>query len=283
MRPGFVTACAIVALAVTVPVHAQGKGRAPKSTPPSSSTLPNPTISAAAVAGTVPFAWIDDASILTPGNVAISLSTFWWQGTDVSEVDLPVIGMAFGLTDRLQIGATVPRVMGSDASGIVAGFGTSFVSAKISVLNGARSPVKLAVAPTLEILGDNATQALTPGEGRARVGVPVSLEVDRGVARVFGSAGYFSGGGWFVGGGVGGQVTRRVTVSAALSRAWITDASGAISHDRREISAAAGYAVTPRVSLFGSLGQSIATADADGAGTTVSGGVLVLLIPVASK
>ena len=283
MRDGFVlTAGAIVALAIAVPARAQGKGKAPKSTPPSSTTLPSPTVSAPAI-GTVPFAWVDDASILPPGDVAISLSAFWWQGTGVSEVDVPVIGMAFGLADRLQVGATIPRVMGSDASGIVAGFGTAFVSAKFSVLNGVGSPVKLAVAPTVEILGDNAARFLAPSEGRARIGVPVSVEVDRGRARVFGSAGYFSGGGWFVGGGVGGQVSRRVTVSAALSGAWSTDATGAIAHDRLEISGAGGYAVTPRVSLFGSLGRSIATADADGAGTTLSGGVLFLLSPVASK
>jgi hypothetical protein len=284
MQRGFVVmTSAIVALAITVPLRAQGNGKGSKTTPPSSTTLPSSTVSAPAIAGTVPFAWVDDASILTPGTIAVSISTLWWQGTGVGEVDVPVVGMALGLASRVQIGATVPHVMGSDANGIVGGLGTTFVSAKIGVLNGVGSPVKLAVAPTVEILGPNAMQALAPGEGRARVGVPVSFEVDRGAARVFGSAGYFFGGGWFVGGGLGGQVTRRITVSAALSRAWITDASGAIIHDRREISAAAGYAVTSRVSLFGSLGQSIATADADGAGTTVSGGVLLLLIPVASK
>jgi hypothetical protein len=279
-----VMAGAIVALALAAPARAQGKGKGHKSTPPSSTTLPSPTVAAPATAGAVPFAWIDDASVLPPGNIAVSISTLWWQGTDLDEVDVPVVGMALGIADRVQIGASIPRVMSSaDPSGVVGGLGTTFVSAKVGVLNSAGSAVKLAVAPTLEIIGDSAIQALAPGESRSRFGVPVSLEIDRGAARVFGSAGYFSGGVWFAGGGVGGQVTPRVSVSASFSRAWTMDAIASVVHDRRDVSVGAGFLVTPRVSVFGSLGQSIATADADGAGRTLSGGILFLLNAVAVK
>ena len=269
------TAIAFAALAVAAPAHAQGKGKGHKSTPPSSTTLPSPVSTSA---GALPFAWIDDASVLPSGTMALSISTLAWRGFDLSEVDVPIVGMALGVADRVQIGASIPRVMGSsDPNGVVAGLGTTFVSAKIGVLDGAGSGVKLAVAPTLEILGPNAAQALAPGEGRWRLGVPLSVEVDRGAARVFGSAGFFAGGVRFAGGGVGGQVTPRLSLSASIDRAWTLDGIGGVVHDRREISGGAGFAMTPRVSFFGSLGQSFATADVDGAGTTLSGGILILL------
>jgi hypothetical protein len=50
-----------------------------------------------------------------------------------------------------------------------------------------------------------------------QLGLPISVEVDRGTARVFGSAGYFTPGVWFAGGGIGAQATPRVAVSASSS------------------------------------------------------------------
>ena len=90
-----------------------------------------------------------------------------WQGTDLSEVDAPVVGLAVGLAQRVQLGASIPRVSGgSDPSGGVGGLGTTYVSGKIGLLTGGSSSVKLAVAPTIEILGEGALQALAPGESR---------------------------------------------------------------------------------------------------------------------
>ena len=41
----------------------------------------------------------------------------------------------------------------------------------------------------------------------------------------------------------------------------------------------AAFSVTPHVSVFGSLGHTIATADANGAGTTVACGLSLLVLP----
>ena len=274
----------VAALAVAVPVGAQGKGKVHKSTPPSSLALPSPAVTATATAGALPFAWIDDASVLAPGDLSFSIAALLWQGTDLHEVDVPVVGVALGLAKRVQIGASLPRVVGStDPSGVAGGLGTTFVSGKVSVLTGARTGVKLAVAPTFEILGERALQSAAPGQSRTQFGLPVSLEIDRGGARVFGSGGYFSGGTWFAGGGVGSQLGSRVAVSMAFSRAWTTDPTAALVHDRREVSGGAAWSLKPRISLFGSVGRSIATADADGAGTTITGGVLFLLKPAVGK
>ena len=278
---------ALIALIITAgPALAQGnsgKGKGGSKGPPGNSVLPSPAAVSPAAVGTVPFAWIDDASVLPQGDAAFSMSAMRWSGADTSEVDVPVVGAAVGLTDRVQLGASIPHVTGSsDPGGAVGGLGTTFVSAKIGVLTGGTSGVKLAVAPTLEVLGAGALTSLAPGESRGRFGIPVSTEVSRGAARIFASTGFFSGGVWFTGGGVGLQANSHLSLSAAFSRAWSTDSTGAVG-DRRELSAGIGYQTSPRFSAFGSLSRTIATSDQDGAGTTISGGVLVLLVPSPSR
>jgi hypothetical protein len=246
-----------VALAVGTPARAQSPASVP--------------------AGAAPFAWIDDASVLPPGVVAVSVAMLRWQGSDLSEVNAPIVGVAAGWTPRVQISASIPRVIGDDVSGVVGGLGTTYVSAKIGIVTDEPPGLKVAVAPTLEVLGLGSLQSLAPGASRMQLGLPISVEVDRGTARVFGSAGFFTPGVWFAGGGIGAQATPRVAVSAAFSRAWTTDVIGGPIGDRREISG--GVAFSPRrdLSFFGSIGRTIATSDQDGAGTTFTGGVLFLL------
>jgi len=276
-------ACSVLLLAVAAPVVAQQKGKKHVSTPPSGTLLPAPAVTGATTTGAVPFAWIDDASLLAPGRMSVSMSTLFWQGTDVNEVDAPIVGVALGVADRVQIAASIPRVAGrGDAGGVVGGLGTTFVSAKVGVLTDAESGVKLAVAPTLEILGESALQALGTGVGRTQFGLPVSAEIVSNGTRVFGSAGYFSSGVWFAGGGIGGQLTPRVALSAAFSSAWLHGAAGTAARDRKELSGGVAFAATPRISLFGSLGTTIGTTDDNGAGNTLSGGILFRL-PSADK
>ena len=209
--------------------------------------------------------------------MAVSISAAGWQGTDLGEVNAPVVGLAAGCAPRLQIGAGVPRVIGNDASGLVGGLGTTYLSAKVGVLTEGPSGIKLAVAPTIEILGAGTLQSLAPNTSRTQFGLPVSLEIDRGTARVFASAGFFSQGVWFAGGGIGAQVSRRVAVSAAFSRAWTTDPIVGTVGDRREVSGGIAFSSRPELSIFGSIGRTIATTDQDGAGTTLTGGVIFLI------
>jgi hypothetical protein len=275
----------LVMLAVAAPLHAQGngKGKGPnKGGPPSASVLPGPAAVSPAAVGTVPFAWIDDASVLPPGDAALSIAMMRWDGSGTSEIQVPIVGASMGLTDRVQLGASIPRVAGNDLAGTTGGLGTTYISAKVGVLDGERFGVKLAAAPTLEILGSDTLSSLAPGERRTQFGLPVSAEIDRGAARIFASGGFFSGGVWFAGGGVGAQATSRLSVSAAFSRAWSTDSTGTMIGDRREVSGGVGFALRPQFSIFGSVSRTIATSDQNGAGTIVSGGLIVLLARPAS-
>ena len=252
-----------------------GNGNGHKSTPPSSLPLPSPSIGLAAAA--LPAVWLDDASLLTPGTAAFTVGVNRWAGADLNEVDFPVVSAAIGLAPRFQIGASVPRVVGSaDGTGPVGGIGTSYISGKVALLTGADG-VKLAVSPVLQILGNGAVQTLAPQQSRTQVGLPVSLEVSQGPTHVFASAGVFSGGAWFAGGGTAIQATARLGLSFSVTRAWANDPTTGITGDRREVSGGVSYFVRPQIALYGSLGQTIATTDANGAGTTVGGGVTFLL------
>jgi len=276
-----VLASAVLALACAVPVAAQGKGNGNghQSSPPSSSPLPSAELGGPTLSGAAPLAWIDDASVLIPGTMALTISAARWSGVDLSQVDSPIVDISVGLAPRVQLGVSLPHIVGgTDGAGLVGGIGTAYISGKIAVLRGASSGVKLAVMPTIEILGEGVA-ALTPGSSRAQFGLPMSLEIVRGQGRVFASTGFFTGGVWFAGGGASVQVSRRMTIALALNRAWGNDALNGLPHDRGEISGSASYVVRPQMAVFGSLGQTIATSDADGAGTTVSGGVTFLFTP----
>ena len=281
-----VMASAVLALAFSIPVYSQGNGKSKghQSSPPSSSPLPSPTAGGPGTSGASPLGWVDDASILGPGTMALTFSAMRWEGTDLSEVDFPIVDLSVGLTPRVQLGASIPRIVGSaDGTGPVGGIGTSYISGKYVVLTGIPSGVKLAVAPMIQILGSGATQALPPGEGKTQFGLPVSLEISRGPARLFASTGFFSRGAWFAGGGTSAQVSPRLGMSMSFSRAWANDGVSGFSRDRRELSGGASYFVRPHLAVFGSLGRTIATSDANGAGTTVSGGMTLVVVPSAIK
>ena len=272
-------ASAVLALAIALPCHAQGnsQNKGKKSRPPSGSTLPSSATGPAA--GASPLAWLDDASLLAPGMMSLTFSAMRWTGADLSEVDFPIVDVSVGIAPRVQLGVNVPRIVGSaDGTGPVGGIGTSYVSSKIALLTGADG-IKLAVSPMVEILGEGAVQALAPGEGRTQFGLPISMEIGHGPARVFASTGFFTRGAWFAGGGVGLQATPKTGVSVSFTRSWAkTDIVG-VSRDRREVSGGLSYFMKPQLAVYGALGRTVATTDENGAGTTISGGLTLLLSP----
>jgi hypothetical protein len=283
-RFAFVMAIVLTMFAIEMPAHAQGKdqqshGNGRGHGTPNQSILPAPTSISGSTGGSAPFAWVDNANLMTPGSMWLGVSMVRWQGTDVSELSLPVVDAAIGLAPRVQLGASVPRVAGSaDPSKPEGGLGTTFLNAKIGILPDNRSGVKVAVAPTVEILSAAAMQSASIGQGRAQWGLPVSAGFDRGALAIYTSAGYFSPGVWYAGAGAGGQIGSRVGVALSLSRSWATSTSSTIETaiprpSRNDLSGGVSVDVTPNVGIFGSVGRTIATAQENGAGTTISVGL----------
>ena len=139
-----------------------------------------------------PFAWLDTANLMEPGSIWVGISAVRWQGAGLSEVSFPVVDAAFGVTPRLQNRSGVLRVRTSgELEGPQGGMGTTFLNGKIGILTDSERPLKVAVTPTFEILSQAAMQWMPIGRNRVQWGLPVSLEIDRGVSRVYGSTGYF--------------------------------------------------------------------------------------------
>ena len=272
MNTRLTLASAVMALAIALPASAQGKSQNHKqSSPPSQSELPVSTVIAGSAA---PFSWLDDASVMEPGNAAMALSVVRWVGTDVSETNMPAIDVGVGLVRGVQLAANIPRVV-AEGDG-AAGMGTSYIGVKLGVVDDSSRSLKVAVAPTLEILGAGVVSALGPGTSRVQWGLPVSVELDRGAGRVYAGSGYFSRGVWYVGAGFGVLAAPRIAVGASVTRSWTSALAPDVPigvRDRNELSGSALYAITPSIGVFGSVGHTIATSDANGAGATFSAGV----------
>jgi hypothetical protein len=279
-RLATVMAGVLVALTATVPSYAQGKsgGKKPSkgpTRPPSSGTVsaqPTSSTSGAVDLGvdtvvTTPFAWLDDASVMEPGNVWIGVSMARWQGSGLSQTIVPVVDTAFGLTRRVQVGASVPRVAG--------GLGTMFFSTKVGVYSDDVRALRVAVGPTLEVL----TDATLPGQRHVEWGFPVSAQIDRGRSRIYASAGYFSPGIRYAGAGIGRPVSDRIGVSVSFSHAWATSpesspgVAGAAGPRRNELSGGASYDLRPNIAMFGSISRTVGVTAEEGAGTTLGFGL----------
>ena len=285
------------ALLLCGPAYAQGKsalapgknkpGHGSGAAAPSRNELTSIAPPSSARGGEAPLAWIDDASLLPPGMVSFSISAMRWDGSGASEVDFPVVDAAIGVAPRLQLSASVPRVVGgADPTGAAGGVGTSFFSAKLAVYEHRMAAFKVAASPTLQVLGEGVTESAEPGRGRLRWGLPMSAEVSRGIVRLYGGGGYFSPGLWFAGAAVGAQPAARLFVSGGFARAWRgaeTPGVPLAERDRKEVSGGAAYVLTPSVTLFGSMSQTVQTLMENGAGRSIVGGASFSFIAAASK
>src|SRR5262249_52999627 len=196
MRSRFACGIGVVlSLVIGAPVYGQGQsqqshGNGRGHGTPNESILVTPTIVSGSTGGFAPFAWMDNATLMTPGSMWLGVSMARWQGTDASQLSFPVIDAAAGLMPRVQLGASLPRVAGSaDPATAGAGLGTSFFSAKIGILPENRHGVKVAVVPTVEILSAAAMQFAPVEQNRTQWGLPVSVGLDRGRLSFYTSAG----------------------------------------------------------------------------------------------
>jgi hypothetical protein len=262
--------------------HAKGAPSAPSSTAASGSA-------AAAESGATPYpgtgvrnfgAWLDDASVMTPGNGSTSFSAGYWRMQSFSEIDAPSFDVAVGLTKRIQAGASVP-VYHASAPGApaVRGLGDLYLSSKIQLRDPAAGKTPtfgLALIPLIQVL----SAAPSPDAGRIGWALPLAIEVQRTGWRAYGSTGYFSRGSLFASGAIEAAVADRIWVTGTLSQSHSTrndataDALG-LSSNRSDVSAGATWAATDALALFGAMGRTLGRDDGTATRLFVSGGVSV--------
>jgi hypothetical protein len=251
------------------------KAASPNSSRASQSGLASPvtattsTSAPAASANAVAYygSWLDDASIVAPGDVWVGLATGYWRGDSNRQIDAPVASVAVGLSPRVQAGGSASFYHFRDADGISEnGFGSFSLYGKLQITDPSRAPnaIGIAVTPLLE---------LSPGsESPVGWALPVNVETQRGDARIYGSAGYFSRGSVF------GTVGADIPIS---SRIWLSGTFGqsyarAGTH-QTSIGVGASLGVTATSGLFIGVGQTFMPAEVGPGGVSIAGGVSLLL------
>ncbi len=276
---------ALWVVALASPVAAQGNGHGhghaygqSKSRPGTPSSGGVSQVQPGVTAGVRNFgSWLEDATLMTPGAGSVTLSMGWYRSPLFHEFDAPIADGGFGLTDRVQFGFSVPYYHINEPGGpVFRGLGDLYLSSKVQL----REPsvehrgLGFAVTPVVQMLSSD------PGAAGKRLNwaAPVSIELQRGGWRVFGSAGYFSQGSVFASGALEMAISEHVTLTGTVTQSHSTieddpAATLVLSRTRRDVGGGVTYLVNPAVALFGTVGRTISQQDANAASVVVSAGV----------
>ena len=253
----------------TAPGKTKDKSRASQSGLASPVTAATPTSVPAASANAVAYygSWLDDASLVAPGEIWVGLATGYWRGDSNRQIDAPVVSAAVGITPRLQAGGSTSFYHFRAADGVSEnGVGSFSLYGKFLVADPLRGPnaVGVAVTPLLE---------LSPGTD-APVGwaLPVNLETRRGDVRLYGSAGYFSRGSVFGTVGADLPITSVVAISGTFGLSYARTGTHQTS-----FGIGASMGLTPTSGLFVGVGHTMMPVASGAGGMSLAGGVSFLL------
>ena len=205
-------------LAMVGTAAAQGRGRGP------GKTVGAPAQSGSASAAPVALqpsslfpqfgTWLDDATTAAVGAGYISMGASYWRGANADQVDAPILGVTYGITNRAQLSATVPFYRATYEGFSGGGLDTIYISGKIAVVDpdAGNGRFGLAIGAGAEILSAGVADA-----SRAHWVVPLSLELRSAAFRVYGSTGYFSRGAFFAAGAFEWTVPTGTSVTASLA------------------------------------------------------------------
>ena len=279
-----------VGLALPGLAEAQGKGRpkAPRGSSPTTTTPTSPSASSTTTATTpstastaVPIstyrqfgAWLDDASAAGSGEGYTSIGVGHWRMLGSTQTNLPMLGVGLGVTDRMQVGASVPFYRASYDGGSATGMDDVYLSAKYTLIDPTLtlSEFGLAISPTMEVLS-----AGSP-DGRVHFAIPVSVELRRQPFRIYGSAGLFTRGSFFSGAAlewsspVGMVLTGALTPSYSLKDDAVLDSMG-IGSQRSDVSLGVAYPLGTMAATFVNVGRSLTSLEEGGTSLALSGGI----------
>ena len=258
------------------PSNPAAKTRSSSSGLASPATATSSTSAPAASANAIVYygSWLDDASIVEPGDVWIGLATGYWRGANNRQFDAPVASAAVGISRRFQAGGNLSFYHFRDADGVAEnGLGNLSLYGKVQLLDPYRAPnaIGLAVTPLIEI---------SPGsEDELGWALPVNLEAHRGDLRLYVSSGYFSRGSIFASVGADIPVAGRLSISGNFGQSY---ARAGTHQTSLGIGAALGLTATN--SLYVGLGRTFMPSEVGPGGVSLAGGMSFLLPePRASK
>jgi hypothetical protein len=217
--------------------------------------------------------WLDDASVAARGDGFTSISFGYWRMAGTTQTDVPMMAGGVGMTDRLQVTASVPFYQTSYEGTASRGIDDVYVSAKYSLLDPTLtlSEIGLAVSPVMEVLSGGV-------DNRVHFAIPVTLEFRRQPFRTYASAGYFTRGAVFSGGAVEWTSARSVTLTGSVTHSYSTKNDlildqGVASRQRADVSFGVGYPLSRMAAASMSIGRSLTSMEQGGTSLALSGGV----------
>jgi hypothetical protein len=251
------------------PASAKEPSRASQSGLASPTTATTSTSAPAASANSVAYygSWLDDASVVAPGDIWVGLATGYWRGNSNRQIDAPVVSAAVGLTSRVQAGGSASFYHFRDADGLSEnGFGTFSVYGKFLITDPARASdvIGVAITPLVELSRGSETPV-----GWA---LPVNVEFRRGNARVYGSSGYFSRGSVFGTVAADIPVTPIIYINGTFGQSYARSGTHQTS-----LGLGASLGLTPTSGLFIGLGKTFMPATIGPGGISIAGGMSFLL------
>ena len=132
----------------------------------------------------------------------------------MNQTDAPMLATGVGVSDHLQVSASVPFYRASVSGTTFSGMDSVYIGAKYNVIDPmlSLSEVGLSIGSVVEVLS-----AGTVG-GRVHFVVQVNVEIRRAPFRWYASAGYFSRGAFFSGGAVEWATPHRLTLTGSLTQ-----------------------------------------------------------------
>jgi hypothetical protein len=220
--------------------------------------------------------WLDDASASSRGEGYTSIAIGHWRMMGSSQTNIPMLGVGMGLSDRLQVSASVPFYRARYEGGSVSGMDDVYVGAKYTLVDPTLtlSEFGLAISPTMEYLSSG------DPDGRVHFAIPVSVELRRQPFRMYGSAGVFTRGSFFSGAAlewampVGAVVTGSLTQSYSLKEDAVLDSLG-IGRQRMDASLGVAYPFGTMAATFINVGRSLTSMEEGGTSLALSGGISV--------
>jgi hypothetical protein len=243
--------------------RAAASGLASPATSASSTSAPAATANATVYYGS----WLDDATIVEPGDVWIGLATGYWTGDRNRQIDAPVASAAVGLTRRVQAGGSVSFYHFRDADGLGEnGFGNVSLYGKLQLLDPYRAPdaIGVAVTPLVEI---------APGsEQPMGWALPINIEAHRGAVRLYGSGGYFSRGSLFATVAADVPIASRVSVTGNFGQSYAREGARQTS-----LGVGASIAVSATSGAYVGVGRTFMPSGTGPGGVSLAGGMSFLL------
>jgi len=218
--------------------------------------------------------WVDDATTADGRGGYASIGVSHWRGPGATQLDAPILGVTYGITNRAQLSVTLPFYRTSYEGFSGSGLDNLYASTKISVVDPrANGRFGVALGAVAEILSAGFADA-----SRAHWAVPLSMEFRGGPVRVYGSTGYFSRGAFFAAGAFEWTAPTHTSVTASLAHSasvhGVTVATTAYvpRASLRDASLFVAQPVSSIASIYIGGSRSFSDTWIDGA-SSVSGGV----------